>query len=65
MRQSYVETRKFKSTECYESKSIYYPVNEAEAVFGKVVEKYKALNERILICLRDSEHILIKSELIL
>jgi hypothetical protein len=61
-RQSYVETRKLIKGQPGEMKMIWYPDNEAHEMYLKVVAKYKALKEPILICLRDQEHQLIKSE---
>lgn len=61
---SYVETRKFQRATCIETKRLEYPSSEAYSMYLKVVQKYKATKDPILICLRDKDDGLVKSELL-
>jgi hypothetical protein len=61
---SYVETRKFHQTTCVETKRLEYPSSDAYAMYRRVIEKYRQTDEAILICLRDKDDQLVKSELL-
>lgn len=60
---SYVETRRFNQTDYLGMKRMEYPSSEAHSMYLKVIEKYKGTKETILICLRDKDDQLVKSEL--
>lgn len=61
---SYVEAIKFNKNVRTESKRIEYPSSEAYVIYLKVIQKYKENKESILVCLRDKDDNLVKSELL-
>ena len=61
---SYVETRKFLRSTCVETRRLEYPSVDAFTMYRKVIEKYKATDQAILICLRDKDDQLVRSELL-
>lgn len=61
---SFVETRTFQGGAYTGMKRIEYPSSEAFEIYRKVIAKYKANGEAILVCLRDKDDQLVKSELI-
>lgn len=61
---SYVETRTFKDGSYTGMKRLEYPSSEAHTMYLKVIEKYRKTEDAILICLRDKDDQLVKSELL-
>lgn len=61
---SYVETRTFEGGRYAGMKRIEYPAAEAFEMYRKVVQKYQGTDTQILVCLRNGEDELMKSELL-
>ena len=61
---SFVETRTFDGSIYKGMKRMEYPSSEAFSMYQKVIKKYRATSDQILVCLRDKEDQLVKSELL-
>jgi hypothetical protein len=60
----YVEVIYLSNGQCAGKKFVYYPVDEARVMFARTINKFKDEKTRALICLREENHQLIKSEML-
>lgn len=60
----YVECRTFEKGQCTKTQIIHYPPKEAHDMYRKVVKKYEVSNINVLVCHRNENHELIKSQFI-
>jgi hypothetical protein len=63
-RTHYLDVFFFKGSDVVNHQMHHYQEKEAAQMYQRGINKYKGQTERILICLRDNEHQLLKSELL-
>jgi hypothetical protein len=60
----YVEVIYLRNGQYTGKKFVHYPVDEAKTMYARTINKFKEDSTKALVCLREENHQLIKSEMI-